>query len=134
MKPAKIKKSWLSLETSIQEELSTHWGGDWGCDSEAGTLRAVLLRRPGPEIEHVKDPEKYRWLGIMDPKIAREQHNALADFYRSLGITVHYVEKMREDRPNALFMRDTVLMTPEGAIIGRQAMACRRGEERFAAE
>ncbi len=134
MKPAKTKKSWLSLETSIQEELSTHWGGDWGCDSEAGTLRAVLLRRPGPEIEHVKDPEKYRWLGIMDPKIAREQHDALADIYRSLGITVHYVEKMREDRPNALFMRDTVLMTPEGAIIGRQAMACRRGEERFAAE
>ena len=134
MKPVKTKKGWLALETSSREELSTHWGGDWGCDSEVGTLKAVLLRRPGPEIEQVKDPEKCRWLGIMNPKIAREQHDALADTYRSHGISVHYVEKMREDRPNALFMRDTVLMAPEGAVIGRQAMDCRRGEERFAAE
>jgi N-dimethylarginine dimethylaminohydrolase len=41
---------------------------------------------------------------------------------------------MRKDKPNAIYMRDNVLMTPEGAIVGRQAMTCRRGEERFAAE
>ena len=40
----------------------------------------------------------------------------------------------REDRPNALFMRDQVFMTPEGAIVTRLAMNERRGEERFAAK
>ena len=99
-----------------------------------GKLRAVLLRRPGKEIEGVADPEEYRWLDVMDAKIAREQHDALAELYRTQGIEVHYVEKMREDKPNALFMRDNVLMTPQGAIVGRQAMDCRRGEERYAAE
>lgn len=97
-------------------------------------MKAVLLRRPGKEIERVKNPEEFRWLDIMDVGKAREQHDNLSDFYRSQGIKVHYVEKMREDRPNALFMRDNVLMTPQGAVVGRQAMACRRGEERYAAE
>jgi N-dimethylarginine dimethylaminohydrolase len=134
MKPTKTKKEWLSLETSISEDLSEYWGGDWGCDSEVGKLRTVLLRRPGKEIEGIADPEECRWLDVMDAKIAREQHDALAELYRTQGIEVHYVEKMREDKPNALFMRDNVLMTPQGAIVGRQAMDCRRGEERYAAE
>lgn len=134
MKPTQTSKKWLALESPLSEDLNVYWGGDWGCDSEVGNLRAVLLRRPGPEIENVKDPDEYRWRDIMVPDKAREQHDALAEYYRSNGVTVHYVEKMRPDRPNALFMRDTVLMTPEGAIVGRQAMECRRGEEMYAAE
>lgn len=134
MDPVKTHKEWLALETPMRNELSTYWGGDWGCDSEVGTLRTVLLRRPGPEIENIKNPEQYRWQEIMDPQIAREQHDAFAEVFCSNSITVHYVKNMRKDRPNALFMRDTILMTPEGAIVGRQAMECRRGEERYAAE
>jgi N-dimethylarginine dimethylaminohydrolase len=134
MESIKTKKEWLALETSIAEDFAEYWGGDWGCDSEVGKLQAVLLRRPGKEIEGITDPEECRWLDIMDAEIAREQHDALAELYRSEGVQVHYVEKMRNDRPNALFMRDNVLMTPQGAIVGRQAMACRRGEERYAAE
>ncbi len=134
MKPTKTKKEWLAVETSIEEDFSKHWGGDWGCDSEVGKLRAVLLRRPGKEIEGIAEPEECRWLDVMDAATAREQHDALAELYRSQGVGVHYVDNMRDDRPNALFMRDNVLMTPQGAIVGRQAMACRRGEERYAAE
>lgn len=134
MEPTKTKKEWLSLENSIAEDFSEFWGGEWGCDSEVGRLRAVLLRRPGKEIEEIADPEECRWLDIMDVEIAGEQHDVLAEIYRSRGVDVHYVENMRNDRPNALFMRDNVLMTPQGAIVGRQAMACRRGEERYAAE
>jgi len=134
MEPTKTKKEWQALETSMEDDLTEYWGGDWGCDSEVGMLRAVLLRRPGKEIENVKDPKEYRWLDVMEAEKAREQHDSLAELYRSHGIKVHYVENMREDKANALFMRDSVLMTPQGAIVGRQAMACRRGEERYAAE
>ena len=134
MKPTKTKKEWLSLDTSIEEDFAEHWGGGWGCDSEVGKLRAVLMRRPGKEIEDIDDPEECRWLDVMDAPVAREQHDAMVELYRSEGIDVHLVENMREDKPNALFMRDNVLMTPQGAIVGRQAMACRRGEERYAAE
>jgi N-dimethylarginine dimethylaminohydrolase len=134
MKPTKTRDIWLAQENTLAEDLEEYWGGDFGCDSEVGEIKAVLLRRPGAEIEGLEDPDIYRWLDIMDPGKAREQHDALAEIYRSHGAAVHYVENMREDKPNALFMRDNVLMTPEGAIVGRQAMSCRRGEERFAAE
>jgi N-dimethylarginine dimethylaminohydrolase len=134
MEPIKTKKEWLALETSIADDFLEYWGGDWGCDSEVGRLRAVLLRRPGEEIEGIENPEECRWLAIMDCDRARKQHNALVEVYRSQGVQVHHVENMRDDKPNALFMRDNVLMTPQGAIVGRQAMASRRGEERYAAE
>jgi len=134
MESMKTKKDWLVFDTSIAEDFSEYWGGAWGCDSEVGKLRAVLLRRPGKEIEGIEDPEECRWLEVIDAKKAREQHDAFVELFRSQGIKVHHVEKMRDDKPNAMFMRDNVLMTPQGAIVGRQAMACRRGEERFAAE
>jgi N-dimethylarginine dimethylaminohydrolase len=133
MKPTKSKPEWLADEKTLGEDLAPHWG-DWGCDSEVGRLEAVLLRRPGEEIENISDPDEYRWLDVMDPKKAREQHDSLAEEFQAFGVSVHYVERMRSDRPNALFMRDNVLMTPEGAVVGRQAMSCRRGEERYAAE
>lgn len=49
MKPTKTRKEWLSLETSMEEELTEYWG----CDSEVGTLKAVLLRRPGKLIWYI---------------------------------------------------------------------------------
>ncbi len=134
MTRTKIPQEWVALETPSREEMTSLWGGDWGCDSEVGSLKAVLLRRPGKEIESIKDPEQCRWLEVLNPEKAREQHDELAALFRAQGIAVFYVDRMRDDRPNAYFMRDNVLLTPEGAIIGRQAMACRRGEERFAAE
>lgn len=62
MEPTKIKKKWQALETSMEDDLTEYWGGDWGCDSEVGTLRSVLIRRPGKEIENMRDPKEYRWL------------------------------------------------------------------------
>ena len=58
MQSTKEHKSWLALETSFGNEIQTYWGGDWGCDSEVGTLRAVLLRRPGKEIENIDEQIK----------------------------------------------------------------------------
>jgi N-dimethylarginine dimethylaminohydrolase len=47
---------------------------------------------------------------------------------------VHYVERTRSDKPNALFVRDLMAMTPEGAILARPASTVRAGEERYVAE
>lgn len=124
---------WFPPETTFAEDMPRLWG-DWGCDSEVGRLRSVLLRRPGREIDELKDPLPYRWAALMDGERARAQHDALADIYRAHGVTVHYVENMRTDRPNAIYMRDIVFMTPEGAILARPGLGTRRGEERHAAE
>lgn len=95
--------------------------GDWGVASEVDDLKAVLMRRPGKEIENF-DWEAARFKAPIDPQRFRAQHDALAQVYRDHGVTVHYIEEQREDRPNALFCRDLVLMTPEGAIVTRPAM------------
>lgn len=123
---------WFPKESSIIDDMKELWG-DFGVCSEVDPLKAVLMRRPGKEIEHF-DWRAARFKGAIDPVCFRAQHDALADIYRSHGITVHYIEEQREDKPNALFCRDLVLMTPEGAIVTRPAMEARRGEERYAAK
>lgn len=120
-------------DSNFEDQMPAMWG-DWGCDSEIGRLRAVLLHRPGAEIEHVKDPASVLFIEKMDPARAREQHDHLADLYRQNGVNVHYIEEMPLDRPNGLFVRDLVAMTPEGAIVARPGTMVRRGEARYAAE
>ena len=122
---------WFPLETSFADEKNELWG-DWYCDSEIGVLQAVLMHRPGKEIEGITEENytHYRFRAPIDPVRAREQQDALTDLYRSHGVEVYYVKNQREDKPNAMYMRDSVFMTPEGAIIARQGIASRRGEER----
>lgn len=123
---------WFPKETTFEEDMSTYWG-DWGVCSEVDDLKAVLMRRPGKEIEQF-DSKEVRFHDNVNPQLFREQHDALADLYRSYGVQVYYVEEQRDDRPNAVYCRDLMFMTPEGAIICRPGMAARRGEERYVAQ
>lgn len=123
---------WFPLESTIEEDMPKLWG-DWGVSSEVDTLRAVLMRRPGKEVENF-DWQAVRYRAPIDPEKLRAQHDALCDVYRAHGVQVHYINEQRDDRPNAIFCRDLVFMTPEGAIVTRPAMDARRGEERYAAQ
>ncbi len=124
---------WFPRESTFEEDMNTYWG-DWGVASEVAELKAVLLRKPGREVEHF-DPRAVRFSDEpIDVELMRKQHDAVADLYRSHGIKVFYVEEQRTDRPNAVFCRDLMFMTPEGAIITRPAMEARRGEERYVAQ
>lgn len=123
---------WFPMETSIAEDMKNLWG-DWGVCSEVDTLRDVIVRRPGAEIENF-DWQAARFRAPVDPERFRAQHDALMDIYRAHGVKVHYIEEQRADRPNAVFCRDLLLMTPEGAIVTRPAMEARRGEERYMAK
>lgn len=126
---------WFPSETTFAEEMKELWG-DWYCDSETGKLRAVLLHRPGKELEGITEENfsAYRFRGAIDAEKARKEQDALAEIYRGHGVEVHYVKGQREDKPNAMFLRDLVFMTPEGAIICRPAIPARRGEEKAVAQ
>jgi N-dimethylarginine dimethylaminohydrolase len=117
----------------MTEDMASAWG-DWGVSSEIGRLHAVLLRRPGPELDAVTDYDAMQMRSDLSPDRVREQHDALAEAYRAAGVVVHYVERGRIDKPNAMFVRDLMLMTPEGAIVTRPASTVRAGEERLVAE
>ncbi len=126
------EERWFMEDTSFADDMKKYWG-DWGVASEVNRLRSVLVRRPGKEID-MFDHEKVRFTSPIIPELFRVEHDALCDVYRSYGVKVYYVENMRTDRPNSVFMRDLMFMTPEGAIVGRPIKADRRGEERYVAE
>ncbi len=120
---------WLPKETNFEEDIGLYWG-DWGVSSEVDDLKAVLMRRPGKEVEQFNRDE-VRFRDNVDPELFRKQHDALAQIYREHDVKVYYVEEQRSDRPNAVYCRDLMFMTPEGAIITRPGMETRRGEERY---
>src|SRR5215207_9791529 len=124
---------WSERTATMREDMPLWWG-DWGVSSECGTLRAVLLRRPGLELDCIEDFDAAQMRDDLDPGLVRAQHDALAADYEARGVAVHLVENGRMDKPNSFFIRDLMLMTPEGAIITRPASNVRAGEERFVAE
>jgi arginine deiminase len=101
--------------------------------TEWGSLRSVLLHRPGPEIEHIIDPDEAQMLAPLDALLAQRQHDDIAAAYREAGVSVHYVEPGQDPSPNLMFVADLVFLTPEGAILARPASTVRAGEERFVA-
>jgi len=130
---AYVGAAWSPRVASLPEEMGDAWG-DWGVASECGRLRAVLLHRPGGELDEIADFDAVQMRSDLRPEVARAQHDALAAAYRAHGVAVHYVERTRPDKPNTLFVRDLMLMTPEGAIVTRPASTVRAGEERYVAE
>lgn len=130
---------WSPRTATLRQELGRLWG-DWGMSCEWSPLRAVLLHRPGPEIEALAEPDAVQMLAPVDPERMRREHDALAEAYRSADVTVHYLEPTAAPPrsgiglcgtmpPNIIFLRDLFFMTPEGAVLARPASTVRAGEE-----
>lgn len=125
-------KNWSPRTASLREEVGVVWR-ECGLASEWEPLRAVLLHRPGAELDVVTDPDASLMLAPLDPAAVRAQHDELAEAYRSAGVSVHYVEPAETPPPNQMFCADVLFMTPEGAVLGRPASTVRAGEERWIA-
>ncbi|MHC4606246.1 MAG: dimethylarginine dimethylaminohydrolase family protein [Planctomycetota bacterium] len=125
-------KGWSPRTKSLREEMGGVWG-KWGAAAEWAELGDVLLHRPGPEMEGIRDPDAAQLREVPDAGRMRRQHDALAAAYREAAVHVHYVEPDGETPLNTLFCGDLVFMTPEGAILARPASTVRAGEERLVA-
>ena len=128
---------WSPRITSLRQEIGTLWGA-CGISTEWAPLKAVLLHRPGTELETVRDPQAAQMLDALNIARTRAQHDALVAAYRAAGVTVHTVVSQALDDapappPNLTFVADLLFMTPEGAILGRPASTVRAGEERWVA-
>ena len=123
---------WSPREAPSAAEIGTLWAS-CGSASEWARLRAVLLHRPGAELEASGDPDAAQMLAPLDLARARDQHDGIAQAYRDAGVEVHYLEPPGPVRPNQMFLADLLFMTPEGAILARPASTVRAGEERAVA-
>jgi arginine deiminase len=124
---------WSPRTTSLNEEIGKIWR-ECGVESEWSLLKAVLMHRPGPEVETITDANSTLMLDVPNAVLARNQHDSLATAYRNAGVTVFYVEPCATPPPNQMFVADLFFMTPEGAILARPASTVRAGEERFVAQ
>ena len=124
--------SWSPRTVSLRQEIGHLWE-TCGVATEWSPLKAVLLHRPGAEMESIADPDAVQMLAPLDVERARAQHDAMAQAYREAGVRVHYVEPVKTPPPNLMFAADLLFMTPEGAIVGRPASTVRAGEERWIA-
>jgi N-dimethylarginine dimethylaminohydrolase len=125
-------EGWQPRARALREELGDLWAA-CGIDNEWARLRAVLLHRPGAELDASADWAAVNMLAPLDIGRAQAQHDAIAAAYRAAGVAVHYAEPAGAPRPNQMFMADLLFMTPEGAILARPASQARAGEERVAA-
>ena len=130
-------------------ELERVWGRVWGASTEVGPLRMVLMRRPGAELEVVReecwderaqalvDPGgMWYWRDRTPPDIAlmQRQHDGLAEILRAEGVEVCYLDSTPRTFPKSVFTRDPLITVRGGAIVGRMAPRMRRGEERYVSE
>ncbi len=120
------------------------WGRNWGCDSDVGQIRAVLMHRPGNEFD-VIDPTKridetgsfgdleagWYWQSGTIPPLAemQAQHDVLADALRAEGAEVIYLEGVEGGRFKSVYTRDSSFAVKGGAIVTRLAPRMRHGEE-----
>jgi N-dimethylarginine dimethylaminohydrolase len=120
------------------------WGRGWGCTTDVGTLRAVLVHRPGTEILTI-DPAKFipeigawgdveqgwYWRGPEPPDLPRmeEQHDQLVKVLRDDGVEVVFLDQAAPGRTKSCSPRDAVIAVDGGAIVCRLGAKIRRGEE-----
>lgn len=120
------------------------WGRNWGCDTDVGQLRAVLMHRPGNEFDVIDRSKRLEDIGsfgdleagwywqsehIPDLAEMQSQHDALADLLRSEGVEVIYLEGVEGGRFKSVYTRDSAFAVKGGAIVGRLAPRMRHGEE-----
>ncbi|MBS4753034.1 arginine deiminase [Nocardioides sp. zg-ZUI104] len=93
-----------------------------GCDSEVGTLRTVLLHRPGPELQRLTPRNNDRLLFDGVPWVARAQdeHDAFAAQLRRRDIEVLYLtdlltETLQQDDARRAAITDVLGAHPERA-------------------
>lgn len=123
-------EGWSPRRSSLLQEIGTIWGM-CGVTTEWSCLEAVLVHRPGLEIEGITDANEALMSAVPEPVLARRQHDSLVEAYLSSGVTAFYIEPRETPPPNLMFVADLFFMTPEGAILARPASTVRAGEERY---
>jgi N-dimethylarginine dimethylaminohydrolase len=127
-----------------REEAARVWGRAWGCNSDIGRLRVVLMHRPGeemrvvdtlpriPELNAFGDPESGAyWRGDVRPTLEEQQaqHDALAAALREEGVEVVYLHRCAAGRHKSVYTRDSCVGIQGGAVVTRMGPKIRRGEE-----
>jgi N-dimethylarginine dimethylaminohydrolase len=137
-------------DEAMQERV---WGRRWGVYTDVGTLRLVLVHRPGDEIRLmtaeqydptiealIDDDAQWYWRGDRAPDLVKmqQEHDSMVAALRREEVEVVYVDGAPTD-PKAMYTRDNGVVVQAGVIIcrmgpvGARLGTGRRGEEAYVA-
>jgi N-dimethylarginine dimethylaminohydrolase len=120
---------WSPRTCRHEDEIGTLWAAS-GQDSEWRRLKAVMLHRPGQELEQSSDPKAVQMLETLDLERAQRQHDDIRKAYEADGVRVYDVAPDGPASANQMFCADLLFATPGGIILARPASTVRAGEER----
>jgi N-dimethylarginine dimethylaminohydrolase len=126
-----------------EHQQTTWWGRKWGCTTDVGRLRVVLMHRPGSEVLVVDTAKRldnnafgdvqagWYWRGTEGPDLAamQAQHDAYVAVLKAEGVEVVYLDEAAPGRMKSCYTRDAVVGVGGGALIMRLGPRIRRGEE-----
>lgn len=136
-----------------EEEMQKRvWGRRWGIFNDVGTIKTILMSRPGEEMKIIT-ADKYdssidalidegeQWYFRSDkaPNIEgmQAEHDALVKILRDNGAEVIYLNGASPRDPNSMFVRDMGMVVNGGIIVSRMGPVGkafgtgRRGEEAY---
>jgi N-dimethylarginine dimethylaminohydrolase len=124
---------WRPRQHTHREDVETGfiWRSCGSC-SEVNDLLEVTLAWPESFALTEHDPNDFLMFEWPDVHMLQSQAEAVARFYESVGIVVHWAFSP-SNLPNFLFQRDLFFMTPEGAVLARPGSEQRASEARTAA-
>jgi dimethylargininase len=93
-------------------------------------FKYAITRRPGKTFDRGITTSD---LGMPDYELVLKQHAVYIDTLKSIGLDVIELDSL-PDYPDAHFVEDTAVVTPEVAIITNPGAPSRRGEEESIAE
>lgn len=125
-------------------ELEAHWGRAWGVDNDVGTIKSILVHRPGSEMNVIDPQKRIEGIGsfgdvdagwyfqsdtVPDVSEMQSQHDSMIAALTAADIEVHEVDGVSDGRLKSCYTRDPVIMVKGGAIVCRMGARIRRGEE-----
>ncbi|MDE0157300.1 MAG: arginine deiminase family protein [Gammaproteobacteria bacterium] len=125
-------------------QLKAVWGREWGCDTDVGKLKTVLVHRPGSEFDVIDKTKRIESIGsygdleegwyfqsdtIPDLSAMQVDHDGLVQTLKDEGVEVIMLEGEISGRFKSCYIRDSSIAVKGGAIVSRLAAKMRRGEE-----
>ncbi len=106
---------------------STTNGNGWGGQSVVDSLKRVLVYSPVEPDQHVSW-EEFGYFRPIDHDQARREHDAFRQILADSGAEVVTAEIGDARLQDAIFPFDPVIVTDQGAILGRMGKELRRRE------
>jgi arginine deiminase len=105
---------------------------EFGCPSEVGTIKRLLLKHPSEAFVSKKNIDS-QWMDLNylappDFNRAVSEYEGFVEVLESHVNEIHYLPRQMQTGLDSIYVHDPVVMTPEGAVLCNMGKEQRRGE------